>query len=138
MRADEVRGVSQLAGATLRGSTTRIHEFHQGIAERVFGAVGPAGRPVQRVHDAIAGLTYSGVRLALGAGALASGTVAARAASGRSLDEGPDGRGAVGVRNGAHGAVVRREAPALALGLTGRVDGRAGPVETAALREAFP
>jgi pimeloyl-ACP methyl ester carboxylesterase len=138
MRADEVQGVAQLARATLRGSTTRIHEFHQGIAERVFGAVGPAGRPVRLVHDTVADLTYSGVRLALGAGARAAGTATALGASGRDLDTDRAGRIALAILNGAHGDLVRREAPALALDLTVRVDGRTVPVDRAGLREAFP
>ena len=44
MRADEIRDASGLARLTLRGSTTRIHELHRGIADRTFRAVGPVGR----------------------------------------------------------------------------------------------
>jgi hypothetical protein len=138
MRADEVEGVSRLARATLRGSTTRIHELHQGIAGRAFGAVGPVGRPVQVVHDAVAGLSYSSVRLALGAGARAAGAAAALRANGHDLDADRPGRVALAVLNGAHGDLVQREAPALALDMTVRVAGRVVPVTTAALAEAFP
>ncbi|MGY1805209.1 hypothetical protein ACI78T_18145 [Blastococcus sp. SYSU D00922] len=138
MRADEVRDVSELARLTLRGSATRIHELHQGIAGRAFRAVGPPGRPVQVVHDAIAGLSYSGVRLALGAGARVAGEVAALGASGRAIDTDRAGRVAVAILNGAHGDLVRREAPALALDMAVRVDGRAVPPEPAPLQEAFP
>ena len=45
MRSDEVTGISRLARAGLSGGTARIHEVHQGIADRAFRAVGPAGRP---------------------------------------------------------------------------------------------
>ena len=138
MRADEIDGVSRLARVTLRGSTSRIHEVHQGIADRAFRAVGPAGRPVQVVHDAIAGLSYSGVRLALGAGARAVGGVAALRASGRDLDAERAGRVALAVLNGAHGDLLRREAPALATAMTVRVDGRVVRLATADLRAAFP
>jgi hypothetical protein len=138
MRTDEVDGVSRLARLTLRGGTTRIHEVHQGIADRTFRAVGPVGRPVQIAHDAISGLTYSGVRLALGAGARVVGGVASLRADGRDLDAGRPGRVALAILNGAHGDLLQREAPALAFGMTIRVDGRAVPPETAALREAFP
>jgi pimeloyl-ACP methyl ester carboxylesterase len=138
MRADEVKGVAQLARATLRGSATRIHEVHQGIAGRAFGAVGPAGRPVEIVHDTVAELTYSGVRLALGAGARAAGEVAALRASGRALDVERAGRVALAILNGAHGDLVQREAPSLALDMTVRVAGRPVPADTAALRNAFP
>jgi pimeloyl-ACP methyl ester carboxylesterase len=138
MRADEVRGVAQLAGVTLRGGTTRVFEMHRGIADRAFDAVGPAGAPVRRVHDALTGLTYSTVRAALGVGARAAGAVAEYRASGHDLDIEPAGRVALAILNGAHGDLVQREAPALSMGMTVRVDGRAVPVETAALRAAFP
>lgn len=138
MRADEVRDASGLARLTLRGGTTRIHELHQGIAERAFRAVGPAGRPVQVVHDAIADLSYSGVRLALGAGARIAGEAAALGASGTGADEGPAGRRALAILNGAHGDLVRQEAPALALDMTVRVAGRPVPAEPGRLRDAFP
>ena len=92
---------------TLRGGTTRIHEMHQGIADRAFRRVGPAGRPVQVVHDAIAGLSYAGVRLALGAGARAGrrggGAAGQRHATSTTA---PAGRVALAVLNGAHGDLV--------------------------------
>jgi hypothetical protein len=138
MRTDEVKDVSELARLTLRGSTTRIHELHQGIADRAFRAVGPSGRPVQVVHDAIAGFSYSGVRLALGAGARIAGEVAALRAGGAGVDEAPARRRALAILNGAHGDLVRQAAPSLALGMTVRTAGRPVPAEPAALRDAFP
>ena len=138
MRADEVDGIGRLARVTLRGSTDRIHELHQGIADRAFRAVGPMGRPVQVVYDAVSGLTFSSVRLALGAGARAAGGVAALRAGGGDLDAARPGRVALAILNGAHGDLLAREAPALAIDMTVRVGGRAVPPETAALQEAFP
>ncbi len=81
MRADEVTG-SELARLTLRGSTTRIHEFHQGIADRAFDAIGPAGRPSGPPTTPSPGSPTASVRLALGAGARAVGAVAALRADG--------------------------------------------------------
>jgi hypothetical protein len=138
MRSDEVTGVSQLARVTLRGSASRIHELHQGIADRAFRAVGPAGRPIQVVHDAISDLSYSSVRVALGVGARAVGGVASLRASGRDLDADRAGRVALAILNGAHGDLVRREAPALALDMTVQAAGRTVPPETSALQQAFP
>ncbi|MCW2533030.1 MAG: hypothetical protein JWP62_2600 [Blastococcus sp.] len=138
MRADEVNDVSQLARATLRGGTSRIHELHQGIADRAFRAVGPAGRRIQVVHDAISDLSYSSVRVALGVSARAVGGVASLRASGRDLDTARAGRVALAILNGAHGDLLAREAPALALEMTVRVAGRAVPPETPALQQAFP
>src|SRR3954464_4822158 len=107
MRADEIDGLGRLARVTLRGSTDRIHEVHQSIADRAFRAVGPAGRPVQLAHDAISGLTYSTVRFALGAGARAGGGVAALRAAGSDLDAGRAGRVALAILNGAHGDLLQ-------------------------------
>jgi pimeloyl-ACP methyl ester carboxylesterase len=138
MRADEVRGVGRLAELTLRGWATRISELHQGIAGRAFDAVGPVGAPVRAVHDAVAGLSYSGVRLGLGLGARAAGAAAALRAGGSDLDAARAGRVALAVLNGLHGDLVEREAAPLALDMTVRADGRAVPLDPAGLREAFP
>jgi pimeloyl-ACP methyl ester carboxylesterase len=138
VRADEVDGLGRLARVTLRGGADRIHELHQGIADRAFRAVGPAGRPVQVVYDAVSGLTFSGVRLALGVGARAVGGVASLRADGLDLDAGRAGRVALGILNGAHGDLLQREAPALALDMTVRVAGRIVRTDGAALRAAFP
>jgi pimeloyl-ACP methyl ester carboxylesterase len=137
MRADEARGLSELGRLTLRGTTSRIAEVHRGIADRAFGAVGPAGAPVKAVHDAVSGAAYSSVRLALGAGARAAGLVGALRADGESLD---DGRGgvALGILNGAHGDLVAREAPALAVAMSVRCAGRDVPLTPAGLSAAFP
>lgn len=77
MRSDEVQGTAELARLTLRGTTRRVREVHRGVSDRVFGAVGPVGRPVRLWHDAVAGLTYAGVGVALGLGARAAGRAAA-------------------------------------------------------------
>jgi hypothetical protein len=138
MRSDEIDGVGRLARATLRGGTTRIHELHQGIADRAFRAVGPAGRPVQVAHDTIAELSYSGVRLALGVGARVVAGAASLRADGRDLDAGRAGRVALAVLNGAHGDLLARDAPALARDMTVRVAGRAVPVEAPSVAGAFP
>ena len=137
MRADEARGLSELGRLTLRGTTTRIAELHRGIADRAFGAVGPAGAPVKAVHDAVSGLAYSGVRLALGAGARAAGLVGALRADGESLDDGRGGA-ALGILNGAHGDLVARAAPALAVTMSVRGDGRDVPLTRDGLSAAFP
>jgi pimeloyl-ACP methyl ester carboxylesterase len=138
MRADEATGLSQLARVGLRGGTKRVFEVHRGISDRAFGAVGPVGVPVRAVHDALTGATYAAVGTALGLGARVAGWVGARQVNGRDLDTERRGRIALAVLNGAHGDLVQRAAPALTLGMTVRVDGRAVPVEPAALARAYP
>ena len=118
--------MGRLARVTLRGSTTRIHELHQGIADRAFRAVGPAGRPVQVVHDAISDLSYSrrpaGAR---GRRARRRGRgVACGPAAATSTPAAPAGS-RWPILNGAHGDLVAREAPGLALGHD-RAGGRPG------------
>ena len=138
MRADEAQGVAELARLTLRGSTTRIHEVHQGIADRAFGALGPLAAPVKLIHDSIAGASYSGVRLALGAGARVVGGAAALVASGSSVDDVPAGRVALAILNGAHGDLVERAAPALAVRMSVRSGGKPVPLDPGAIAGVFP
>src|SRR4051794_39677051 len=138
MRADEVRDIGELGRLTLRGSTTRVAELHRGIADRAFGAVGPAAAPVKVVHDAIAGVAYGGGRLAPGAGARGAGTGAALRAGRPGPGADPSRRVAPALLNGAPGAVVRGAAPARATAMGIRVDGLAVPPEPGALRAAFP
>ena len=138
MRAEEIQGLSQLTRVALRGGTARVFEVHRGITDRAFGAVGRVGAPIRTVNDVLTGFTYSTVRVALGAGARAAGLLAQGSAGEQSLDSTPAGRVALAILNGAHGDLLQREAPALAMGMTVRVAGRVVPVESAALRAAFP
>ncbi|WP_029430913.1 triacylglycerol lipase [Blastococcus sp. URHD0036] len=138
MRRDEVLGLSELAGMGLGGWTRRIAEFHSGIADRAFGAVGDAGAPVRLVHDAVAGLAYGGVGAALGVGARAAGQVATLAADDSPLDGSPAGRRALGVLNGLYGDSVARHAPGLAIPMAVRVEGRSVPTTPGDLAAAFP
>ena len=41
-----------------------VEGMHRAIASRWFAAVGPAGRPVQTVHDTTSGIVYESIRLA--------------------------------------------------------------------------
>src|SRR5258708_5551681 len=73
----EIRSLADLAGEGTRVVTSLVRDMHGGISSRVFDAVGPASKPVQVIHDAIATTTYrlvdGAVRGSLhGAGALAA------------------------------------------------------------------
>lgn len=138
MRPEEIRDTAALARLALRSTTSQIHEVHQGIADRTFQAVGPAGAPVRVLHDAIAGLSYGTVRLALGAGARVVGAAAARRGDGNGVTDAPRGRAMLAVLNGAVGDLVQREGPALAFGMTVRGADRDVPLEPGALDAAFP
>ncbi|MCW2778751.1 MAG: Triacylglycerol esterase/lipase EstA, alpha/beta hydrolase fold [Frankiales bacterium] len=138
MKPDEARDLSRLVGVTLAGGTSRIGELHEGIASRAFGPLGPLGAPVRVVHDALASAAYRGIAGALQGAARGVGAAAATLAGGGPLDAVPAARTGLAVLNGAHGDLVRREAPALALDMTVRSAGRDVPLERAALAAAFP
>ena len=89
--------VSPSCRAGLSGGTTRIHEFHQGIADRAFTRGRPGRRARSRRRTTPSpGSRYGSVRLALGAGARLAGSVAALRADGRALDDARAGRVALG------------------------------------------
>lgn len=138
MRADEARDMSRLLGVTLAGGTARIHEAHSGVAGRVFRTLGPVAAPVRVVHDAVARASYGGVGRALSGATRAAGHATATVTSGRALDSIPAARVGLAILNGAHGDIVQREAPALALRMTVRHDGRDVALDPASLRSAFP
>jgi pimeloyl-ACP methyl ester carboxylesterase len=68
MERNELRALSALAFDELRTFPTALRDMHLGIAERAFGAVGPAARSVHEVHDAVSSAAYQAV--ASGTGAL--------------------------------------------------------------------
>ncbi len=117
MRRSEIAALGELAGAVLAGTTDRVKEFHAGVSRRVFGMIGPAARPVQMVHDGIAGLAYAGgreaTRTAITAGALAASAAAPAVAP--ALEESPVGRRLLGTLNAAAGDRLERQASPLAL-----------------------
>ncbi len=144
MRADDVRNLGALAGLVLGGGVQRVSQAHAGIAERVFDSVakgvGPAVRPVRAVHDGVSRAAYGAVQVSLTAGARAAGAAAAHRApvDGPALGDVPRARVALGILNGAHGDLLSERVAGLALPMSLRVDGHDVPVETDALRAAYP
>jgi pimeloyl-ACP methyl ester carboxylesterase len=140
LHADEVRHLGRLAGRVLGAVVRRSEELHIGVADRVFHSIGPAATPVRVVHDRFANAAYRTVGGAFAGAGRLGGELAARktAFGGASLSDHPKGRAALGILNGAHGDLLEREFPALALQMTLRHDGRDLPVRSEALRRAYP
>jgi pimeloyl-ACP methyl ester carboxylesterase len=138
VRSVEVRDLSRLAAVAARAVVSRVEEMHTGIAGRAFGASGAAAEPVRLTHDTIAGGTYAAVRAGLTGGALAAGLVGAAVASGQTLEESGWARTALALLNGACGDLVAGTAPALAVPMAVRVDGRDVPPRPDQLAAAFP
>ena len=140
MRREEVAAFGQLAGEAAGGLTSQIQQMHQGIAARVWRAVGPAAIPVRLVHDRIAERGYAAAReLTRG---LVSGGIEALSATqppeAPSIERTARGRAVVGALNGMWGDTLARRHNRLALEMTLRAGGRDVPLTPDGLRRAYP
>jgi len=138
MRSEEIVAAGELAGDALGGAASRVHDMHAGIAERVFGSVGPGAEPVRAIHDGIAQGIYAVVRTASSAAVRAG-------ALGLSLTTPPDapavsetakGRIVAGALNGVYGDLLARRNSALSLPMALRRGGR--DLDLDALGETVP
>jgi pimeloyl-ACP methyl ester carboxylesterase len=142
-RRQEERALTRLAFDELAGAPGGIGDLHRAIADRAFGAVnrgvGPAARPAQLAHDAIAGGVYAALRgttRLLGRGVDVA--LLARQSTGPSLSTTPRGGLALSALQGLIGDKLEAEASPLAQPMAVRVDGEPIPVERDALAVAFP
>lgn len=138
---DETRALSRLGFEELDLAVGGLGRLHRGIAERAFSAVGPAGRPVQIVHDAISAGVYGGVRGATALLSRGADAVLARRpppGDGRPVSTHPRGGSLLGILNGLTGDELERRASDLQEPMAVRVNRRAISVEEGALRAAFP
>jgi pimeloyl-ACP methyl ester carboxylesterase len=128
VRRAEIRGLSELAGELLTAGGDVVSDMHAGIAARPFGALGPAARPVQVIHDGISSAVYSGVRGGLRALAHGGGRLAALGSEdGARAGSTPRDALALGALNGLYGDRLQAAGNALALPMTIRRDGEPGP-----------
>jgi pimeloyl-ACP methyl ester carboxylesterase len=139
MRREELTAFGDLTGDAAGGLAGQIHELHEGIARRVWRAVGPAAAPVRVAHDRIARGAYTVAR-ELTRSAVRGGVQALGAAqpSTDSIEHSVIGRAAVGALNGIWGDTLQRSRNGLALGMTVRAGGVDVELSRAALRRAFP
>jgi pimeloyl-ACP methyl ester carboxylesterase len=137
---NELRALSRLAFDELSGIPSGIGQFHRGIARRAFWGVGPAGRPVQAVHDAVSDRVYAGLRQ----GASLMGRAADVALERRHLGEDllvsatRPGAALVGALNGLIGDTLERQGSELHHPAAVRVAGRPLTLDSAAVAAAFP
>jgi hypothetical protein len=54
VQAREIKSVAELGGEAAGVVTTLVRDIHAGVASRVFGAIGPAAKPTQIIHNAVA------------------------------------------------------------------------------------
>jgi pimeloyl-ACP methyl ester carboxylesterase len=140
VKPEEIRDLGNLAGDAIGGGASRIYEMHDGIANRVFGVIGPLAAPVRLIHDGITRAGYQAVSrgLAVGVRAGAGGLSVAQPAHSPSIGETPAGRAALGALNGAFGDLLVERGNSLALGMTLRAGARDIPISREALARAYP
>ena len=135
-----MRALSALAFEELRGFPGGIRDMHLGIAERAFRGVGPAGRPVQVIHDALSRRAYD----AIGSGAARLGRAAdatmERQGIGQEvlLSTTRPGSAMIAALNGLIGDRLERSRSDLHQPASVRVDGEAVALDAGSLSAAFP
>lgn len=141
MQRQEVRALADAAGEGTRVLTSLLRDLHSGIASRVFGMVGPAGKPVELIHNATAAVTYRAVDRALRASLRGAGVLAAEV-YGDDEDETIDSRrraaGAIAALNGIYGDELCRRGNKLALSMQIRRHGKPVDMAAADIAAAFP
>ncbi|MBW0015700.1 hypothetical protein [Mycobacterium sp.] len=141
MQPEEIRSLADLAGEGTHVLTTLVRDTHSGIARRVFGSIGPASKPVEVVHNAIAGATYCAVDRGLGTALRGAGELAARA-RGNDADDTiqshPTAAGFLAALNGIYGDEMTHRGNSLALSMRVRRHGKPVEMNAAAIASAFP
>jgi pimeloyl-ACP methyl ester carboxylesterase len=137
---NEVRALSALAFDELRRFPGAIREMHLGIAERAFRGVGPAGRPVQLIHDALSSRAYGAVQAGARVLGQAADTAIEQHGIGErtSLSTTQEGSFAIAVLNGLIGDQLERSGSALHQPASLRVRGQRVRPDEASLSAAFP
>lgn len=141
MQRQEISALADLAGEGSRVITTLVRDMHAGIASRVFGAIGPASKAVQTVHDTTAALAYGIVERALYGSLNAAGALASEL-WGRDGDNTagshPAAEGAVAAINGIYGDQLADNGNEFALSMQIRRRGKPVELTADAIEAAFP
>lgn len=125
MLAAEVREAGRLAGEAVGGFASFVGDMHEGIASRVFKALGPLGVPTRLVHERATRTIYPAVHRTLAAGPRAAAGALARRPAPKALPAGDSLRGSLllAALNGAIGDALHESGSELALAMTARRGG---------------
>ncbi|HYZ82256.1 MAG TPA: hypothetical protein VE571_13350 [Solirubrobacteraceae bacterium] len=140
MRRDELRALGSLAGEAAAGIAGQARDLHQGIAARVFGALGPPAMPVRVAHDRISASAYAAAS-ALSGAVVRGGAAAAsfaRPEDAPSIADAPRGRLVVGAINGMWGDRLHRDDSVLETPMAVRVRGQVVAPDAGSVQLAFP
>ncbi|MCU7729515.1 hypothetical protein ODJ79_37855 [Actinoplanes sp. KI2] len=136
----EIGAAGRLVGDVLAGVVGVVRDTHRAIADRVFAAVGPVGRPVGVAHDAVAGGVYAIVR---GAHAVVPRLIGTTAGYAWRPEQAPlsgrrAGRVTLAMVNGIWGDTLSEQHPVLATPMAVRSRGSDVLPTAEALGAAFP
>jgi pimeloyl-ACP methyl ester carboxylesterase len=141
VQRQEIRSLADLAGEGARILTTLVRDTHSGIAQRVFGAIGPVSKPVEVVHNTIAAATYYAVDRGVRASLRGAGELAAEA---RGSDEDdaveshPTVAGVIAALNGIYGDELKDRGNGFALTMQIRHHGKPVAMNAASIASAYP
>jgi pimeloyl-ACP methyl ester carboxylesterase len=137
----EIRSVADLGGEAAGVLMTAVRDMHAGIASRVFGAIGPAAKPTQIIHDAAARTIYGGVDGGIRGATRVAGALASKAwgrDGDESLESQPTIAAAIAAINGLYGDQLTAHRNGFALSMQIRHHGTAVPLTDDGVAAAFP
>jgi pimeloyl-ACP methyl ester carboxylesterase len=136
---NEAGALTRLAFGELARAAGSLQMMEQGIADRVFWALGPLGKPARWAHDGITNGVYSGLTASMrAAGRPLEMALDAAGAGERVLSATPGGATLIGAINGLIGDSLEEEGNDLHEPMSIRVAGERVALERAELAEAFP
>lgn len=141
MKGQEIRSLADLAGEGTHVVTTLVRDMHSGIARRVFGSIGPLSKPVEVVHNTVAGATYHGVDRAIRASLRGAGELAAETRGNDdddTVESHPTVAGVLAALNGIYGDELTERGNGFALTMQIRHHGRPVEMDADAIAAAFP
>jgi pimeloyl-ACP methyl ester carboxylesterase len=138
--SNELHALTSLAFDELKNASGGLREMHLAIAARAFDGVGPVGRPVQSIHDAIARGVYGAIAGCLTGVGWSTDRAMDLAGVGQDAPLSTTGRGsaAIAALNGLIGDQLERTQSRLHEAGSVRVDGEVVRLECESLRSAFP
>ena len=139
-RPNELRALSALVFEDLRAFPGGIRDMHLGIAERAFRGVGPAGRPVQVIHDTLSRRAYDAISSGAARLGRAADATMERRGIGQEVLLSTTRRGSavIAALNGLIGDRLERSGSDLHQPASVRVDGETVALDAGSLSAAFP
>jgi pimeloyl-ACP methyl ester carboxylesterase len=141
MRTTDIEALGDVTAEGLTVLNTLVRGTHRGIARRVFTSIGPAARPTEVIHDAIADAVYGALD---SAGRRLPPALSRRAATSLgfdddpALDERPGVAEAIAALDGIYGDELAERGSPLAPSMAIRVGGHPVPLTADGIAAAYP